>query len=772
MNESIQVKQAYLRENVLEKAYDADEFMSFLQQKKGENGLDLNNWTMNELIKAVNEFIHDKDKENEPEEEINTNNLNKIDELEEEGDSPIVENETVNPVNENININTNTANENIIQENNNIIEQPKNEYLDFETCEKNETNSFSKIESIKIKLSSPQKIDGGIFSKSFISYVVSTEPLGYQTNKRYSDFSWLRKTLSLIYPNCVLPPLCKKNFGDRFSDTLISKRMRSIEKFMQGIIEHPLIKNSELINIFLSTKENEYKKKISKYQKIKKPTTLVKQIKTLDGIAKIGITNKKEIYLDNIKNYSRGNAYILQKITKSYKSLMNIMQQLSNKMKNISQLFKQLLDKSIKYYDSHNTSETFNIMSQFMNDWAKIQDNQIKIMNENIREYFRYVKNEFNYFNEMANKVKSCKNNYTKAKEKLLLTKENLFLKQEVELWQLNEEDKPNKLYLLKNKNLAFEKMLPKDTQKVENLKKYYGLMLNSLIDEFERIRKVNAKRHKLNITNFVRLQSSECTNLHVCLADRLSEFNQLKDDADIYNIDGGIQLKKVENIPDEGNHNINNTNNNDFDFEEIDYIDEKGNPQNNKKDNSKENMKKEEKKVEDKNEQKQKEIMENDKKIEEKKEEKKVEEKKEEKKIENKKEEKKNEEKKEEKKIEDKKEEKKIEDKKEEKKVEDKKEEKKAEDKKEEKKVEDKKEEKKIEDKKEDKKNEDKKEELKNEGKKEEIKKEEDKKIDDKKEDIKKDGEKKEEKKSNEDNKKEDEKKDKEKIEDEEKKI
>ena len=53
--ENIQEKQAYLRENVLEKAYDADEFMSFLQQKKGENGLDLNNWTMNELIKASKE---------------------------------------------------------------------------------------------------------------------------------------------------------------------------------------------------------------------------------------------------------------------------------------------------------------------------------------------------------------------------------------------------------------------------------------------------------------------------------------------------------------------------------------------------------------------------------------------------------------------------------------------------------------------------------------------------------------------------------------------
>ena len=53
MSDDLQSKQAYLRENVLEMGYDADEFMTFLQTKKGENGLDLNNWSMNELIKFI-----------------------------------------------------------------------------------------------------------------------------------------------------------------------------------------------------------------------------------------------------------------------------------------------------------------------------------------------------------------------------------------------------------------------------------------------------------------------------------------------------------------------------------------------------------------------------------------------------------------------------------------------------------------------------------------------------------------------------------------------
>ena len=747
MDESIEAKQAYLRENILEKNYDADEFMSFLQMKKGENGLDLSNWAMKDLMKVVDEFIHDKNKGNVPEEAINPS-INKINDIEDEGEKNINENNNEikestnsniineeddtqeNNIHENDNniqenkendIQENDIQENNIHENNQEMSQPKEEIIEIEKCLKPDSSPLSNIEKIDVKLSSPKKLKEGIFSKSFISYVVTTDPLDYKTTKRYSDFSALRNKLSMIYPNCVLPPLCKKNYGDRFTDALISKRMRSISKFMQGITIHPVIRNCELLNLFLSVeKKNDFKNQIKKYEKIKKPQTDIKKMVTIDGLINLGISKEKEIYLDNIKNYCQGNSYILQKITKAYKSLMYIMSQLSDKMKSISQLFKQLLDKSIKYYDSHNTSETFNIMSQFMSEWAKIQQNQIKITNENIREYFRYVKNEFNSLKEMANKVTIYKTNYTKAHDKLLATKEALFQKPDptAASWHLKKEDKNDLEKLKTNKQLAFSKMLPDDTKKVTDLKRFYGCMLNSLINEFERIRKVNAKRHKENITNFIRELSIECTNMHICLADRLSEFNQLKDENDVHNIDGGIQLKKVENLNevpnDENNNNIheeNNINNNEFDFENNDNVDEEEINKNIK--DKEKNI--EEEKIDKKNDNIKEEIIEEKKDDEEKKEEKKEETKIEE----NKKEEiKKEEEKKEEiKKEEIKKEENKIE---EEKKEEDKKEDKKDEKKEEIKKEETKKEDNKIE---ENKKEEDKKDENKDKKEENEIK-------------------------------------------------
>ena len=614
MEEDIQNKQAYLRENVLEKGYDADEFMEFLQEKKGENGLDLNTWTMKELTTAVIDFINKKNKEDEQEDEINTN-MNKIEEVDEENN--LSQRESMN-INENNNTNNiiNTGEEAINTNNNvNEIKENINENIveinpddKFGKCQISEVTAISNTDSVIVKLSNPQKIDGHIFSKSFIQYTISTEPFGYKTNKRYSDFSLLNKTLSLIYPNCVLPPLCKKHLGHRFGDALIEKRMRSIEKFIQGIIDHPLLKNSELLHDFLSTEKiGEYNKKIKKYQKIKNPPSYTRELKTLDGQINIEITKEKEIYFDNIKNYSKSNYALLQKITKSYKSLLNIMQQMSDKMKEISLLWKQVFEKSAKYYDSHNTSETFNIMSKFMDSLAEIQKKQSTIMNESIREYFRYVKNEFFNVKEMANKVQNSRIQYTKAQEKLLSTKESLFQKQDIDSWKLRKEDKANRMQLLSDKNLAFSKMLPQDTMKVYEYKSFYGAMLNSLITEFERIRKTNAKRHKENITKFIMVLSNECTILHVALADRLSEFNELRDDVDNHKIDRRLTLDKIENFADNQNEENEENDNDDAIINEDNNEKKEGSGfenegenkinDNKKKDNKKEDNKKEEKK-------------------------------------------------------------------------------------------------------------------------------------------------------------------------------
>ena len=520
MEDDLSEKQAFLRENILEKGYDAEDFMKYLQSKKGELGLDLVSWNMDELREAVKEFT----KENSG---IETNDAKYIEDL-----NKIEENE---------------QNDVIYEFDKFSKDHPEVSGLkeEYGKCAITEFTEFSDKDNITVKLSNPEKVGGGIFSKSFISYTVETLPFGFKTKKRYSDFLWLRNTLSLMYSNCVIPPLCKKNYTDRFSEALINKRTRSIEKFINGLLIHPLIKNSQILYDFLSVQnEADFNKKKKKYGKITAPTH-IGEIKTLEGDIKISVSKEKEMYLKNIQDNCYLNEDLLQKITKAYKGLMELMSQSCDKMKEISNLWKQVHEKSVKYMDVQNTSTTYDILSKVMSTWAETEKQQIDIVNIYIREYFRYIKNEYHSMHDMGEVVDNNQSIYKKAFEKLESSKESLYKQQDLTQWGLSQTDLENKMALLKDKNLAFSKMLPKETKRVNIFKAFYGGYLNSIINEYGRLRLLNAKRHKDNITICLRKLTDCITDFHVSLADRLTEFNEMKDEDN----SAPLQLDKNEII-------------------------------------------------------------------------------------------------------------------------------------------------------------------------------------------------------------------------------
>ncbi len=56
MDESQEIKQSYLRKEILENNYDPNLFLEFLITKKGEIASDINNWTIEELKTVVSEL--------------------------------------------------------------------------------------------------------------------------------------------------------------------------------------------------------------------------------------------------------------------------------------------------------------------------------------------------------------------------------------------------------------------------------------------------------------------------------------------------------------------------------------------------------------------------------------------------------------------------------------------------------------------------------------------------------------------------------------------
>ena len=504
---SIEEKQEFLRESVLDKGLDANSFADYLVSKRGEEGSNLDTWSMNELKLAVKEFI-----------EINESKKKESEKEDDENENIIIENEDKieNEINEK-EIKDNKLNE---KEGDNIPEKEKSKKKSKKESEKeikiqNETkieNIFppeiygilcpptfeckplentplSSIENLIITISSPEKKEGGFFSNAYITYLITTKEPNLNVRRRYSDFVWFHQKLIDLYPYVVIPPIPKKNkIGvDNFSNVFINKRMRYLEKFLKWLAANPIIKCSQIFYDFLSIeKAEDLNKKKSEYQ-------------------------NNEILLENL-NFN----------LKQLKILFDLFIQ---KIDEVQKKWEQLFLNSTKFFEDINISNTYEKMSKLFINWSDSLKQQNKLIFVDIREFFKYVKNNYRDMKINIENVKNVKNEYYKFERNLIYRKEDLFKKGDVTKWELDPQEKANPNSLLEDKLSALFKMCAKETDRCVQRKIYYGYYLNQLIEEYERISKFYGHLYKENQLDYCKQLSVIITEFHNHIIENFSTF-------------------------------------------------------------------------------------------------------------------------------------------------------------------------------------------------------------------------------------------------------
>ena len=523
-------KQEYLRINILEKGYNADDFMEYLEILGGEKGLEIRNWSKNDLVKAVHDFIktHPKD-----EGKINIENNNNENEINNNGINNCINN---NNNNDNNNI---IINENYINEQGDIINQEdnnnNNKLEQYVYCKISETTEISTKNDVEITISDPQKTEGGLFSKSYVTYLIKTKPFKLEVRRRFRDFEWLRGILASQYPNCIIPPLFKSTYFRNIDDYIISKRVGVLQKFITEIVTHPLLRNSQILYDFLSIKDKkEFSNKKEVYNSLSIPNK-IEEMKTLNGEINVEINNEKSAIIEKIKKNSENNEELMKKLSKEYKTLNTQIFDVSLKMKDIAGIWDELYKKGNQNLEGEKILGIYDVMGKIMEDWAKMEEIQINLINKKIREYFRYIRNEYKCIKDYCNIYENSKNQYIKAHIKLIDIKEDYFENEDIEKWGLNQEELNNKMLFLRNKELAFSKMLPEETNKVNDYKNLYGGYLNSFINEYQKIQNFNKIRHKENTLIFIKEMIENLADFHLSLTNLISYIDIMKEDI-IYN--------------------------------------------------------------------------------------------------------------------------------------------------------------------------------------------------------------------------------------------
>ena len=245
---------------------------------------------------------------------------------------------------------------------------------------------------ISVTISEPTEMDGGLIYGKYIVYKVITDPFGWNVQRRYSDFDWLRQLLIKFYPGFNIPPLPKKNASSRrFETDFVMKRMKFLELFINNVIENESFKANEFIVAFLSYEDrNKYEAKMKEFSSVT-PSNYVEDYKTLDGKAIISLDNGNEKYFRNIWKFFNLQESVLTKLNGNLKLFYNHIIEATNALSDAEQNFEVLHLLNTKVLMKENITRTYEELHLFLQNWRKILIKQNILVKNQIKDFFKYI---------------------------------------------------------------------------------------------------------------------------------------------------------------------------------------------------------------------------------------------------------------------------------------------------------------------------------------------------------------------------------------------
>ena len=531
MEASLEEKQSYIQENLINKGYDSFLFTQFLCKKLNKTDFDLNSFTIGEIREGVNEFIH------------STPLGKSVD-----ASAPPLQNHPKKEKKKNIFETILGLNKDKDKEKK---EKEKNEQKNYDygfrlpekvKCQNVEETEISRYEDLPIKVGFPEKVDKGFLKKAVTYFTTIAVPLGKVVKRSFEDFEWLRQKLIKMFDSNFIPSLPKLNpiLGIENEE----ETTRDLEKFMHYLSLDPIIKNSQILYDFLSIEDYiSFTKKKKDYEFIT-PCNDIQEFKSISGEIDINFDDEKEKRLQNIKDFCINNSKLLEKLTSSLNMLFHEMNSVIRRTNEIANIWGNLYQTSEKHKDDNMSKEIYYQMNNFFFNLAKNYKKQNEFINIDIKESFTFMQNNYGSINELIKRIENKKKVYSKEEKELIALKEDLF------------KTRNTPQHKLKNSSIDVDKknnegefdlstLLPINTQALLEMKTSYGFYLNRFLKEYDRMKKLNSVIYKEKIQRCYKTQNFIASELCACVENLMSSMDMVAEGTPTG--DGGMFEKPKE---------------------------------------------------------------------------------------------------------------------------------------------------------------------------------------------------------------------------------
>ena len=361
-------------------------------------------------------------------------------------------------------------------------------------CQFLEESELSQYPEVEVTLSDPEK------GRSFL---LTTSPPQWVVRRTIDDFHWLRNLLVQSYPGVYVAPTIPKRMKGNKKEGVIHKHMVFAEKFLHSLLRHSVLRRSPFVIGFLKSETKESFDIFKKHASKSKPPDTLSEFITHDGIAhcdpnrNVGLTKKYYDYLSS--------SYVLHRTLKRQSErLEHDLTDAAETVGKICESLQQLARLQEMVPQNDFAKDVINVIEQATADWSTDFLDKANATRVCLSDLFKYTYHEVVPMIDLLKTKEQHFKVFFKAHTKLETKKEKLWVQGDPAKWEIDhrasfQDDQQSR----QNKQLAFQHMLAKQTQKVNHLRDVHAFFNYKLTEELKLLCDYKLAR---NLSCFLRL--------------------------------------------------------------------------------------------------------------------------------------------------------------------------------------------------------------------------------------------------------------------------
>ena len=247
--------------------------------------------------------------------------------------------------------------------------------------------------------------------------------------------------------------------------------MRDYKRFVNAILENPLLRSSEIVEEFITKEQNEFNILKLKYKNNKKLVEMKNFISLNGELDATFYQNNFKLSLKYQKLIEK-KRNLLMNINNSIKDVVNQLENINIKMNNLSELFQDL---SLLYKNNEENIDFFSTFGDYFKSLSNIYNFEKSFLKIDIKEFFKYMRLEMDEVDKLFSDYTYAKIIFEGCENNIITLKKNK----------------------LENNEEYYQFELKQKQSEKDNAKRICCFLQNRACDEYQRILELHKTRIK-----------------------------------------------------------------------------------------------------------------------------------------------------------------------------------------------------------------------------------------------------------------------------------